>query len=189
MIIRQDQRGSKFSPRMVVYLLGAVAVLVAVFLVLRQRGENKGPSFVSCDMETVEKDGDKIDFVDGDIRFAHGERQSDMEAYSGRYSCLLHSEAQFGATWEISNVKPGDIYEARIWRKSPKDNGTFIASGDWGLYQRGLLTGETAPGGWHEILLTIEIPKYVKNGVLKGAQQRKHELVRTIIIRILGQVF
>ncbi|MEM0996270.1 MAG: right-handed parallel beta-helix repeat-containing protein [Bacteroidota bacterium] len=167
MIIRQDKRGSRLSPKIVVYLLAALLGLGAVFFILRARTTSQGATYAFCGMEETREEGEKTYFVVDGRDFSHGQTQSDAEAKSGRYSCLLFEAAPFGPTWETAEVQPGEIYEAKIWRKTAVDAGLFIASGDWGLYQRSLITGKRAAGGWEELELRIEVPKYIKSGTLK----------------------
>lgn len=166
MIIRNDNKGRRINPRIIAYVLGAAVVVWLAFLLLGKK-KIEGPTFLATDMEKVEGDGERKVFVGENGNFAHGETQTDRAALSGKYSSLLYNEQEFGPTYETTNFKPGDVFEASIWRKSSEGEGRLIASTDWGMYLTGILTGNTAPGDWEELSVRVEIPRHIKEGVLK----------------------
>lgn len=167
MIIRDQRRRNFLSPRSIVLVLLVAAVLVAAFFIFSHSDESSGPTFLFTGMENVKQEGETTYFVEENVKFDHGETQTDNEAHSGKYSSMIYDAMQFGPTWETEDFKSGYIYEARIWRKSVSGKGSFIASGDWGFYKKGVLTGQRSSDGWEEMLLKFEIPKYIKGGKLK----------------------
>ncbi|HHG84148.1 MAG TPA: right-handed parallel beta-helix repeat-containing protein [Bacteroidetes bacterium] len=165
MIIRNDKSTWRLNPRVIVYVVGALLITGGAFALLGNRNQAEGPSLMSTDMEEVSKDGKKFIGVNGE--FSQGQTRTDLEAHKGKYSSLIYDKQEFGPTFETSDFRPGDIFEARIWRKSENGTGNMIASANWGLYLTALPSGNQAAGGWEELLARIEIPRYVTEGTLK----------------------
>lgn len=120
----------------------------------------------TCDMESLEKEGDATFFKADGQRLAHGETQTDSAARSGKYSSRAQAGKEFGLTWETSDLRPGDQIVAKVWRKSPDNAGTFIADASWGQYKEAVATG-VVEGDWVEYILKVHVPTYSGKATLK----------------------
>ncbi|NRA11020.1 MAG: hypothetical protein HRT57_03585 [Crocinitomicaceae bacterium] len=81
---------------------------------------------VSCDAETVEGDN----FVKNGVKFKGAWLQSSKYARSGKHSVKLNPKGQFGFSYEIKNIKKGDIIEASIWKHVKGVKGSLVISSD-----------------------------------------------------------
>lgn len=165
MIIRNERRRFRFGSRTIVIAIAA-AVLLAVTALVVFDGKAEGPAEVFFDMETIVPDGEKVRFTSGELRAAHGETQNEEAARSGKYSSMVSNLQEFGVSYETRDIRPGELYEISIWRKSEGEDGRLVADGSWGLYKSGVISGRT-DGAWEEVTLTVKIPEHVEKGLLK----------------------
>jgi hypothetical protein len=168
MIIRND-RSKAILLKRIVAIGGIVLLLAAAFLwgYRKYRNTWRADALIACDMETVlEADGQKF-FMAGDSRLSNGQTQTGSNARSGRHSCMLFDKQEFGATYEILDPVPGEVYEVSVWRKQASHKGRLIADASWGVYKDGTLSGKEEPGGWEQMTLRLEVPTYLESGTIK----------------------
>ncbi|MFQ5334497.1 MAG: hypothetical protein ACE5DN_00320, partial [Flavobacteriales bacterium] len=79
-------------------------------LIIAACGENNPTGIVHmlCDAENKAHMRGGTYFVNGDYVIANGQTQSDLESYSGKHSCLVTKENQYGMSVKFRNVKRGD---------------------------------------------------------------------------------
>lgn len=166
MIIRNERRRIPGEKYLLAAGLLVLLALVVYFFVPKSSGES-GPSMVECDMEKVEKLGDgRSVFMTNDVSLAHGETQSQEAARSGTHSCMVDKGHEFGFTIELKNTQPGESYEAKVWWYSPKQVGSFIVDGNWGMYGDAVETGNR-DGDWLELKTNFTIPEFKTDPVIK----------------------
>lgn len=109
----------KFS----LYLL--VAILIAS---CSDEINEKTPDFSEfhCDSENV--DGDF--FVTENSKFNGGFLQSSKYSRSGKHSVKLNKKGPYGLSYEITNIKKGDIIDASIWKHVDGIKGSLIIAAD-----------------------------------------------------------
>jgi hypothetical protein len=152
--------------------IGVIGTLVVVlgaglYFAWRQyRSSRPEWAVVTCDMETVVDEQETKYFKTEGALLSNGFTQSEGAARSGKYSTLVFNEQEFGATLEWTDVHPGDLFEASIWRKSPDNVGYFVASGNWDMYKEATLSGKQE-GEWEELVVKFRVPSYIPDGVLK----------------------
>ncbi len=168
MIIRNDRSKTILRKR-----LGIVAGIVLVLALLLRLGYQnykeswRSATLVACDMEVVVADSGMQYFVAGESRLQNGQTQAIGIARSGSYACMIHAKQEFGATYTIKNMLPGEVYEIAVWRKQKDHKGLLIADASWGLYKEGVFTGAEESGGWEHILLKVEVPVTITEGSMK----------------------
>jgi len=107
----------------------------------------------------INQNGDKI---------GGGETQTNEFAHSGNFSSVLPEGqgAQYGMTYTLKDIRPGQLYKATVWRKKSKyDIGSYlVVSGekDSGLYLSTERVSQQDPGGWNKIELLFLIPRDYK---------------------------
>ncbi len=114
---------------------------------------------IFCDTETLASFSNK--FAAGDYEPTGGENQSSNKAHSGKFSCAVGRDMQFGLTVHLPGIKSGSYVEVSVWRNSESGRGKLQLSGEEGsgLYY---LIGDPIQSnadGWEKILITATVPK------------------------------
>jgi hypothetical protein len=153
------------------YWLSNIALVVAIVAVLSSCS-NKEPRYsygeYFCDAEKTEKQGNKTYFVKGKNRFKDGNLRSSDFAFAGKYSVKLTKKSPYGMGMVFENVKPGDYFLIRVWRKSKIGTGEIMLGSADPKFK--LSTGtSTKPGenGWELLQLTATVPNGFKSGEVK----------------------
>jgi hypothetical protein len=81
---------------------------------------------VFCDAEMVSG----TSFLTNGIEFKGAHTQSTDKARSGKYSSKLNKDQPFGFTYEVTNVKKGDVIEASVWKHTSGNHGGLVISAD-----------------------------------------------------------
>ncbi len=86
--------------------------------------------------------------------------QSSEYARSGKTSVKLSKESQFGLTYNIQNVKVGEVFELGVWRLKGCNKACLVAS-DTAAKKFYKTQNEAirTQNDWEYLLLKIEIPK------------------------------
>jgi hypothetical protein len=167
MRIQKQGSSSKTWLRRAILALVAVLLLAAAFFGWRKfKNRWREQAVVACDMETIEQEGEAKYFVANGMRLFNGQTQAEGVARSGKYSCLVFDAQEFGVTWQSTDIHPGDVLEAHIWRKSADHAGYLIADGSWGFYKEAALTGKIE-GEWEELSVRVRVPTYIKEATFK----------------------
>ena len=88
-------------------------------------------TFIYCDAE--EKDDN--DFVAGDFTLSGGNSQSSTFSKSGTYSLKLEESNPYGFSYNVLNVKKGDVIKVTSWKMSEFNHGSIVIDAD-DLYLR-----------------------------------------------------
>jgi Right handed beta helix region/CotH kinase protein len=168
MIIRNDRSRSILWKR--IALLGGVVLALSLVLLLAYRAYKQSwrkDTLVACDMETVvEADGQSF-FLAGDVRLANGHTQVQEHARSGSHACKVSSKQEFGVTYEVKGLLPGETFEVSVWRLQASHKGMLIADASWGAYKEGVFNGAEEPGGWEQLTVKLEVPAYEEQASIK----------------------
>ncbi len=148
----------------------AIALLASIYLIYPlylNLSSTKDASIIYCDAEQTYKKS----FISNGKEFFGAKTQSKDAAHSGQYSCKLDKGDgfQYGFGYDFSNIKPGQIYEASVWVKKPKDGeGFLVFSGkeDSKFYMVSN-TITASENGFEKILLHVKVPRYYKDNTAK----------------------
>lgn len=168
MIIRDDiGRRIRLRRKLLIYLLppATLLIILAAFSFFKTP-DNSGATYF-CSAEEVRTDTSGVSyFTHNGQDFSNPNTRSSDEAYSGSYSSLVNLENEYGLSFETTEIHPGEEWEVSVWRKSPFNNGHFVADGSWGLYKSVRSSGEL-DGQWEKLTIKFAIPLNVKQGLLK----------------------
>jgi hypothetical protein len=103
-----------------------IALLLFTACSTEEGEESKDKLSVSCDAEKVNGDN----FISGKAEFKGGKFQSSDYARSGKHSVKLNKDAPFGFTYEVRDVKKGDIIEVSVWKHTSGTSGGLVISGE-----------------------------------------------------------
>lgn len=139
-----------------------VALLgLSAWLVARNTGGTPAAAKgrIACDAERVRGGA----FVNGGHRFEGGQLQSRERARSGKFSCKMpaNGEVQFGLTYTLSGVRPGEAWRVSVWRfKDAIPSGKLVAQAleSNGLYYEVAEPAEQDEKGWEKLELFFFIP-------------------------------
>lgn len=145
-------------------LLGWAGTMVLIFSLASSGSGKKG---LFCDAEKVVLEDGKAFFEGKSGRFLNGQTQSDEFAHSGRYSSKVWLLNEYGMAHHLHGVKGGEIYEIEVWRKCGGSFGDLVIEGDWNYRQALTTSGAADPGGWELLKLTVTVPPWVDDGILK----------------------
>ncbi len=125
-----------------------------------------GEGVYFCDAEKTSINGNK--FVSYGGEFEGGKSRSSEEAFEGEFSCLLDSQNLYGMTYEFTDLKPGEVFEVSVYRKSKNNKGKIVAQSVGGTcYQAESISfNKKDENGWDVLALTIQLPQNIDS--LKG---------------------
>ncbi len=112
----------------------------------------------ATDMETTEKG----QFVNGEHRFAGGDRQSDLFARSGKFSVAVTDKKIYAlAHW--FEPQESRRLEVSVWRNSPDGaKGVLVASAEKGKdFYESTVTPIRSEGDWDLLTLNLNVPASV----------------------------
>ena len=145
-------------------LLPAIAaLLLMVAFAFMNRGASSEEYF--CDMEKTTAGGNR--FKGGWTTFSNGKSQTDLKAFSGKYSARCSPDAKYGPGISLTGVSSGDIVQASVWRQSDEGMGAIVFQGEWGQYYISGNKADKVQNGWELLRLKDTIPLGVRNSSLK----------------------
>ena len=122
-----------------------------------------------CDLETISKNGKKINSSIPGIEFSHIKARTKEASRSGDYSIKLSKKSQYGLSYHVNHAKIDDYYQITVWRKTQGDHGILVAaSDDVSKYYRVSKTPVTVDeNGWELLMLEVFIPPPLNNTKFK----------------------
>tara|TARA_B110000305_G_C19456489_1_gene651263 strand:- start:322 stop:3294 length:2973 start_codon:yes stop_codon:yes gene_type:complete len=108
------------------YCLYTFALLLLIACSSEKEGEVNNTLSVSCDAEKLKG----ANFISANVEFRGGQSQSTDHARSGKHSVKLNKESPYGFTYEVKNIKKGDIIEASVWKHLSGKTGGLVISGE-----------------------------------------------------------
>ncbi len=147
-----------------VVLLGAAAYFIYPIYLLRSTA-GTSPALLYCDAEMVWRKS----FVSNGQFFTRGNKQTDQEAFSGRYSNYIEATTEglgYGVSGTLSRIEGGQTYRASVWFKVEREE----AFGGLVLTSQGnpqdpdafyLSSEEASPpkNGWRQLEILFEAPQ------------------------------
>jgi hypothetical protein len=97
---------------------------------------------------------------DSSIKFQNGESRSSENARSGKYSCKLNESQPYGMTIRFKNLKVGESFTIKAWRKTgTKPSGEIVvsANSETPYYASGNKVLKKDDNGWEQIGLDVFI--------------------------------
>ena len=79
---------------------------------------------VFCGAETV----NGANFVNNGNFFIGSSSQSSKKARSGKFSVGIHKDDPYGISYEIKDVKKGDVIQASVWKHKDRKSGKLVIS-------------------------------------------------------------
>ena len=117
---------------------------------------------ISCDAETTTIKNKQTVFINNGYYFESGENQSKERAHSGKFSCKVGKEREFGMCVKINEIQKGSYLEVSVWKFSSNLNaGAIVVSSEKAedLYVKEYYPCIQEKSGWKKIILNVLIPK------------------------------
>ena len=97
--------------------------------------------------------------------FEFGKSQSSDFAHSGRYASKLSSDAPYGMTIKLSNLKNGESIVISIWRKTNNSSkgGLIASSSTIQYYNNRFKVVEKGSSGWEKIMMEVFVSSKLEN--------------------------
>jgi hypothetical protein len=119
----------------------------------------KYPIVCNCEIKST----DNLFFLteNNNIDFAGGTQQSNRESLSGNYSILLNEKNPYGLLSKHANVRSGEKYIVKVWRKDPDGKAGIVVSTEPGniLYNFNNNATTKVKDGWELIVSEVIIPE------------------------------
>lgn len=114
---------------------------------------------MSCDIESLSPDRDKLLSNDGRYMFSGGSLISDEKSNSGKYSLKLTSKNPYGLELAF-DVLPGDFLDIKMEKYADDKKGVIIVTAPNAniFYAVNEVANETAESGWENVCLKTIIP-------------------------------
>ncbi len=150
-----------------IYFSGLIVFLLLQSCMNGDKIEYSGE--LTCDLETISKDGKKICSSNPDVKFSYIKTRTKETSRSGDYSIKLSKKRQYGFSYVVDHVKTDDYYQITVWRKSDGNHGILVAASDVATkyYKVSKTTVAVDKDGWEQIKLGVSIPPHLNNTKFK----------------------
>ena len=118
---------------------------------------------ILCNADSLSTD--KNNFIgDNEKYFGNGITQNSERSFSGKYSCKLTKENQYGMTYNIGVVKQGEQYKFSVWRYSGNKNASLVITAkDMNDFSVARKTSDRSENGWDKLVFEMVITKNLDN--------------------------
>ncbi len=108
---------------------------------------------------------DKKNFIGENEQYiGNGMTQNSERSFSGKYSCKLTKEKQYGMTFNIGVVKQGEQYKFSVWRYNGNKNASLIiAAKDMNDFYFSRKISNRSENEWDELVFEMVITKNLDN--------------------------
>ncbi len=140
-------------------LLAGLLLIVFVLATLRftrpllpmSAGDN-----ILCNAEQIRGNS----FVHNGFSFNNASTQSSEEAHTGRFSCKIGKDMQYGFSYEEPHPTPGAKYKISVWRKrnDQTPGNLVVSSPDGSFYQSTHLPVRKKANGWELLEHYFHVP-------------------------------
>lgn len=117
---------------------------------------------ILCDAENVQGDY----FLNNGLKFNNGSTRSGARAHSGKYASRLlpGSQLQFGMGIRVTDLQPGGLYQASVWRFQYRNaTKSYLAAKSEGgndpFYLTQYIPSKREDNGWEQLQLQFYIPQ------------------------------
>jgi hypothetical protein len=162
---RRIPKGFGHAPLIVLTLLVLAFTLAFLYKKWKVRSSmntTSAAAVILCDAEN--RLGDH--FISGGVQFNNGFTQSGARAYSGRYSSRLlpGSQQQFGMGIRVTDLQPGGLYQASVWRFQYRNaTKSYLAAKSEGgkdpFYTTQYISSKKEDNGWEQLQLEFYVPE------------------------------
>lgn len=158
-------KGVGHAPLIALALVALAFIIPALYQKWKSPGARntaRGDAAIFCDAETRLSGH----FASGGLQFNNGSTQSSARAHSGRYSSRLlpGSQLQFGMGIRVTDLQPGGLYQASVWRFQYRNaTKSYLAAKSEGgkdpFYLTQYISTKKEDNGWEQLELQFYIPE------------------------------